>query len=67
MQGIIKHLREDRGFGFVIVENGDELFFHASHAPAFDEMRLGDRVEFKTQPSRTKADRMEAIDVRLVN
>jgi CspA family cold shock protein len=48
-QGIIKSLRDDKGFGFITPDGEtNDVFFHSSAMKygAFDELREGQRVEF---------------------
>ena len=51
MYGTIKKIVKDKGFGFVVPDDGsDDVFFHRSRlAPKveFDELREGDEVEFQ--------------------
>ncbi len=48
MQGTIKRLIRDRGFGFIRGEDGQEVFFHRSALQGvdFDGLREGEKVEF---------------------
>jgi cold shock protein len=54
MFGTIKKIVRDRGFGFIVPDDGgDEVFFHRSRtAPKvdFDDLREGDEVEFQVRP-----------------
>ena len=56
--GTIKKLVGDRGFGFIAMEDGAELFFHRSavEGDAFDSLREGQAVRFEkgTDPKRGK-------------
>ena len=52
MNGKIKVLREDRGFGFLVAEDGQEHFFHRTACVTlFDNLVEGDRVTFDSEPS----------------
>jgi CspA family cold shock protein len=54
MNGTIKKITKDRGFGFITAENGVEYFFHQSELRGgltFDELREGQRVSFETAQS----------------
>jgi CspA family cold shock protein len=49
MQGTIKKLT-DKNFGFIAVDGGKDLFFHANElvGVSFDELKEGDAVTFET-------------------
>lgn len=49
MNGTIKRLVSDKGFGFVAAEDGSEYFFHQSACTStpFDNMREGQAVTFE--------------------
>jgi CspA family cold shock protein len=51
MNGTIKKLVSDRGFGFIAAEDGKEYFFHRSGAADFDRLVGGERVSFEVEPS----------------
>jgi len=63
-EGKIKRLT-DKGFGFIEVENGKDMFFHSSAIidTDFDSLREGDRVSYDVGRSE-KGPRAE--NVRLV-
>jgi cold shock protein len=48
MRGTIKRLVSDKGFGFVMAEDGKEYFFHQASCVNgdFDSMREGQSLEF---------------------
>ena len=50
MNGTVKRLVSDKGFGFVAASDGNEYFFHQSACAdfRFDELREGQSVTFKT-------------------
>jgi cold shock protein len=52
MEGTIKRLMRDRGFGFIHAQDGQEVFFHRSSLKQldFDRLREGLNVEFEMQP-----------------
>lgn len=52
MTGTIKTLT-DKGFGFIAVEGGKDIFFHSSSLQdvSFDDLRQGDAVSFETEDS----------------
>ena len=49
MNGTIKRLVRDKGFGFVAAQDGSEYFFHQSACAdmRFDELREGQGVTFE--------------------
>jgi CspA family cold shock protein len=57
MFGTIKKIVKDKGFGFIVPDDGsDDVFFHRSRlAPKviFEDLREGDEVEFQV----TKGDK----------
>ena len=46
--GTIKRLVSDKGFGFILADDGVEYFFHSSGCPQthFDDLREGQAVTF---------------------
>jgi cold shock protein len=48
MNGMIKRLVTDKGFGFIAASDNTEYFFHQSACvqTAFDELRVGQAVTF---------------------
>ena len=46
--GKISHLRADKGFGFIVKDSGDRVFFHASAIERIDfaDLEVGDPVSF---------------------
>lgn len=54
MFGTIKKIIKDKGFGFIIADDGgDEVFFHRSRlAPKvmFEDLREGNEVQFEVRP-----------------
>lgn len=52
MKGVIKKT-DERGFGFIKIEGGKDVFFHANDCSArnFKEMKEGDTVSFETEDS----------------
>jgi CspA family cold shock protein len=52
MNGTIKRLVQDRGFGFISAENGSEYFFHRDQLRgglSFETLSPGARVSFEPQ------------------
>jgi len=52
MQGTIKKVVRDRGFGFIHADDGREIFFHRSSLQRlnFDTLMEGEKVEFDVEP-----------------
>ena len=51
MQGTIKRVIRDRGFGFIRSADGQEIFFHRSSLQElnFDGLKEGENVEFDVE------------------
>lgn len=51
MQGSIKRVIRDRGFGFIRSADGQEIFFHRSSLQnlSFDALKEGEPVEFEIE------------------
>lgn len=49
LNGTIKRLVSDKGFGFILASDGKEYFFHNSACAStpFDELREGQSVTFE--------------------
>jgi len=55
MQGTVKWFNADKGYGFITVDNGDEVFAHFSEiqSDGFKTLEEGQKVEFEiTQGNR---------------
>ena len=50
-EGIVKWFSDQKGFGFIEQENGDDVFVHHSgiNASGFKSLREGDRVSFEIE------------------
>lgn len=54
MEGTIKNLVSDKGFGFITVEGEEkDLFFHKNEVKGvtFEELNVGDKVSFEKTDS----------------
>ena len=62
-EGTIKTLT-DRGFGFIEMDSGQEIFFHAQNVEGvtFEDLRQGQRVSF-TEGRSEKGPRAENVTV----
>ncbi|MEJ2008786.1 MAG: cold shock domain-containing protein [Acidobacteriota bacterium] len=51
MQGTVKRVIRDRGFGFIRSAEGKEIFFHRSSLQGlnFDTLKEGQNVEFEVE------------------
>lgn len=49
--GTVKKVVEDRGFGFIAGEDGNEYFFHRDGVENFESLRGGESVTFEIQQS----------------
>ena len=49
INGTVKRLVSDKGFGFILAEDGNEYFFHQSacETASFDTLREGQAVTFR--------------------
>ena len=63
MQGVVKWFDNNKGFGFVLGDDGQEYFLHASKLPEFAEPKENDRVEFVPQ---TTIKGRQAFDAELI-
>ncbi len=64
MNGKIKRLVSEKGFGFILAEDGTEYFFHnsACQGTRFDELREGQAVTFEKGQG-PKGPRAESVRV----
>jgi len=51
MDGRVKTYNSDRGFGFILDEDGNDRFFHVSSVKSIEEPARGARVTFKPAQS----------------
>lgn len=52
-QGKIKKIVTERGFGFIELDEGKDVFFHCSGVPGgkFGDLEEGDKVNFEVEQS----------------
>ena len=50
-QGTVKFFNASKGFGFIVQDNGSDLFFHVSEIQG-QEPQDGDKVEFEVGEGR---------------
>jgi CspA family cold shock protein len=61
-KGTVKFFNEEKGFGFIKEENGQDIFVHATGL--VDEIRENDVVNYETERGKKG---MNAINVSLAN
>lgn len=59
LQGTVKFFNETKGFGFIVADNGEEVFVHVSGL--VDSIREGDAVTFEKQQGKKG---VNAVDVK---
>lgn len=66
MQGTIKRIMSDRGYGFILApDQEDDIFFHQSNVAdnKFTQLREGQKVEFEMSEGRKGP---EAINITFI-
>jgi CspA family cold shock protein len=63
--GTVKFFNDEKGFGFISRDDGDDVFVHSSNIAGTGRRRLhdGDNVEFEIAPGREGP---EAVDVQVI-
>jgi CspA family cold shock protein len=51
VNGTIKKLVSERGFGFIAADDGKEYFFHRDGVADFDALQGGEKVTFEIEAS----------------
>jgi cold shock protein len=67
-RGTVVRMIRDRGFGFIRVEDGAEVFFHHSSMPRgmFDTIQEGQELEFQVETD-PRGRGQRAANVEVVN
>jgi CspA family cold shock protein len=68
MNGNVKTLKKERGFGFIKGDDGREYFFHVSgmnEKGEFDHLQEGDPVSFDVDTEATRGLRAKDIERRV--
>lgn len=60
-RGTVKFFNEEKGFGFITQEGGEEIFVHVSGIK--EQIREGDSVEFDIENGKKG---LNAVNVRVV-
>jgi len=65
LEGKIRKLIRGRGFGFITVEDGKDVFFHSSRLQgiSFDNLKESDRVKFDLEKGLMG---LKAVNIRLI-
>jgi CspA family cold shock protein len=61
--GKVKFYDDDKGFGFIASDEGQEVFLHASALPEGAKVRQGSRVEFSVADGKRG---LQAMSVRVI-
>jgi cold shock protein len=62
MKGSIKFYNSSKGYGFIVAENGDDVFFHKTSLGK-TMVRENDKVEFETEQGKKG---VNAINIRRI-
>jgi CspA family cold shock protein len=68
--GSITRLVRDKGFGFIkSTDANDDIFFHSTALSGlvFDDLEVGQNVEFSIEPDPRNPSRSRAADVKAAN
>ena len=66
--GKIRNLVKDRGFGFIQIDgSSEEVFFHTTALAqgAFDDLVVGQTLEFDVEPDSRDPRRKRAVNVKV--
>lgn len=63
MKGTIKTWHHRKGFGFIAIEDGEDIFLHITDIPDKQKPEIGETVTFDIGPGRDG--KTKAINVRL--
>lgn len=66
-KGIVKWFNKERGFGFIVMEDGKDIFVHYKNLnmEGFKELKDGQKVEFNIETDNNN--RTKAVNVTVVN
>lgn len=65
MQGTVKWFQADKGYGFITMEDGNDVFVHYSaiQSDGFKTLEEGQKVSFDTEPGRRG---LQAVNVKAI-
>ncbi|MHA1292732.1 MAG: cold shock domain-containing protein [Promethearchaeota archaeon] len=68
LQGFVKWFDYKKGYGFISIEEQDDVFVHFSNIimNGFKKLDMGDLVEFELKNNSDKDSRPEAINVKVL-
>ena len=61
--GVVKLFHKDKGYGFIVTEDGQEIFVHLIGMADQRYLQKGDQVTFDVEESPTKPGQVHAINV----
>ena len=66
MKGKVKWFNNQKGYGFISSENGEDVFVHFSsiECEGFKTLREGQRVAFDLEPDPKNESKMRAVSVK---
>lgn len=62
-RGQLKMVKPEKGYGFILVEGGDDIFFHVSEMEGSWPPELGDLLEFKIGLNQVSGE-LQAVGIR---
>lgn len=61
--GTVKFFKEDKGYGFITGDDGQDVFVHVSQVSTGDKLTKGSKVEYSTEQGKRGP---QAVDVMVV-